>query len=161
LTKQLIKSDSFGNKSATTRATKVGDLVFLMGHISTDNCEEEVVGKGDITTQTRRVFDLMRLTMEDAGGTLDDLVHLVIYTTSRDQIPQVGEIRKEFFKGDWPTSSTIIAKSLSDPDFLIEIEGIAALTHNEIIRSSRLGDTPPRSRAIKAGNLVFSWAAFQ
>ena len=155
MTKTTIRSPRLGDQFPTTRAVKSGNLIFLMGHVSVDDQSKEVVGKGDITTQTRRVFDRMKIALEDAGGKLEDLVHLVIYTTDRSQIPHVGQVRSEHFKGDWPTSSTVIVKALGNPECMIEIEGIAAVSPKEIIRSSRLGDSPPRSRAIKSDDFVF------
>ena len=159
MAKQLLRSPQLGDQFPTTRAIKSDNLIFLMGHVSVDDQRKEVVGKGDITAQTRRVFDRMKIALEDAEATLDDLVQITIYATDRSQLPQIRQVREEYFKGDWPASTTVIVKALGNPDCLVEIEGIAitkeARASRKIIRVPSLGDTFPTSRAIVVDGLVF------
>jgi enamine deaminase RidA (YjgF/YER057c/UK114 family) len=39
----------------------------------------------------------------------------------------VAEVRSEVFRGELPASTLIVVKSLFHPDFLIEVEGVAAV----------------------------------
>jgi len=39
----------------------------------------------------------------------------------------VAEARSEVFRGELPASTLIVVRSLFNPDFLIEVEGVAAV----------------------------------
>ena len=55
-------------------------LIFLSGQLSRD-AEGNLVGAGDMAEQTRQCIRNMRTVLEAAGGTLDDIVSIVVYTT--------------------------------------------------------------------------------
>ncbi|MGI0086160.1 MAG: RidA family protein, partial [Nitrososphaerales archaeon] len=64
-----------------------------------------------------------------AGGDLTNIVSTKVYVRSIDDFYNSGasKIRREVFKKEFPTSTLVEIKRLADPDFLIEIEAIAAL----------------------------------
>jgi 2-iminobutanoate/2-iminopropanoate deaminase len=45
---------------------------------------------GDITAQTRKTLDNMKLTLAAAGATLDDVVKVTVYLANVDDRPQVN-----------------------------------------------------------------------
>ena len=57
---------------------KVGNLIFVGGQISADN-RGRTIGKGDIATQTRNVFEHIRTVLRAAGADLSDIVRLNTY----------------------------------------------------------------------------------
>ena len=62
-----------------------------------------------------------------AGGDLNDLMKITTYITRIEEFPAVAEARSAIFQGELPASTLIVVKSLFHPDFLIEVEGIAAI----------------------------------
>jgi enamine deaminase RidA (YjgF/YER057c/UK114 family) len=86
-----------------------------------------VVGKGDIKAQTKQVFANLKAVLEEAGGTLDDLVMTTTYIVDRDYREGYNEVRRGIYKSDPPTSTLVIVKGLAHPDYLIEIAGIAVI----------------------------------
>jgi enamine deaminase RidA (YjgF/YER057c/UK114 family) len=78
-------------------------------------------------TQARQVFQNLRQVLQAAGGDLKDLMKITTYITNIEAFPAVAEVRGEVFQGELPASTLIVVKSLFHPDFLIEVEGIAAV----------------------------------
>ena len=103
-----------------------GKLLFVAGQTASDQ-NGNVVGKGDIKAQTKQVFANLKAVLEEAGGTLDDLVMTTTYITDREYREGYNEVRRGLYKKDPPTSTLVIVKGLAHPDYLIEIAGIAVI----------------------------------
>jgi reactive intermediate/imine deaminase len=103
-----------------------GRLVYISGQVAWD-ATGNIVGKGDIAAQARQVFQNLRQVLQAAGGDLPDLMRITTYITKLEDFPAVAQIRGEVFQGQLPASTLIVVKSLFHPDFLIEVEGIAAI----------------------------------
>jgi enamine deaminase RidA (YjgF/YER057c/UK114 family) len=90
-----------------------------------------IIGKGDMRVQTLQALDYVKRTVEAAGASWDDIVHMTFFFTDRekwhrDAIPA----RVEFFgthskTGELPCITSIGVASLMHPDMLIEIEATA------------------------------------
>ena len=103
-----------------------GKLLFIAGQTASDK-DGNVVGKGNIVAQTEQVFANMKAVLKAAGGTIDDLVMTTTYIVDRKYREGYNEVRKGLYKKDPPTSTLVIIKGLADPDYLIEIAGIAVI----------------------------------
>ena len=103
-----------------------GKLLFVAGQTAADR-EGRVVGKGDIKAQTAQVFANLKAVLEEAGGTLDDLVMTTTYIVDREYREGYNEVRRGIYKSAPPTSTLVIVKGLAHPDYLIEIAGIAVI----------------------------------
>lgn len=101
-------------------------LIFLSGQLSRDE-NGQLVGPGDMAEQTRQCIRNMRSVLEAAGGTLDDIVSIVVYTTDMRQFKEIVQSRTEFFIGKLPTSTIVEVNHLADPGLLIEFQATAAL----------------------------------
>jgi 2-iminobutanoate/2-iminopropanoate deaminase len=111
-------------KMATRR--EGGQLLYVSGQVAWDT-SGNIVGKGDMRTQARQVFQNLRQVLQAAGGDLKDLMKITTYITKIEDFPAVAEVRSEVFQGELPASTLIVVKSLFHPDFLIEVEGVAAV----------------------------------
>ena len=103
-----------------------GKLLFVAGQTASDK-DGNVVGKGDIEAQTRQVFDNLRAVLKAAGGTLDNLVMTTTYITGREYREGYNRARSGQYKKTSPTSTLVIVSGLANPDYLIEINGIAVI----------------------------------
>ncbi|TFL14861.1 RidA family protein [Pusillimonas caeni] len=101
-------------------------LIFLSGQLSRDE-NGRLVGAGDMEEQTRQCIRNMETVMKEAGGTLRDIVSLVVYTCDVREFKKIVSARMEFFKEDLPTSTIVEVNHLADPGLLIEFQAIAAL----------------------------------
>jgi len=103
-----------------------GRLVYISGQVAWD-AEGNTVGRGDIRAQARQVFQNLRQVLQEAGGDLSDLLKMTTYVTRLDDYPAVVEVRQEFFPDGLPASTLIVVASLFHTDWLLEVEGMAAI----------------------------------
>ena len=103
-----------------------GRLLYISGQVSRGS-DGNVIGKGDMRTQARQVLQNLRQVLQAAGGDYTDLMKMTTYITNIEDFPALAEIRAELFQGELPASTLIVVKSLFHPDFLIEVEGVAAI----------------------------------
>jgi enamine deaminase RidA (YjgF/YER057c/UK114 family) len=109
--------------------TAQGKLAFVAGQVSLDK-EGNVVGKGDLKAQTQQVFENLKTALAAAGASPRDLVKIVIYVVNYNpsQIPVLRDARQAFLGSAEPPASTLVGvQALAREDFLIEIEGVAAV----------------------------------
>ncbi len=101
-------------------------LIFLAGQLARD-ADGNLIGAGDMAEQTRQCIRNMRTVLEAAGGTLDDIVSIVVYTTDMREFKNIVAARTEFFFDKLPTSTIVEVNHLADPGLMIEFQAIAAL----------------------------------
>jgi 2-iminobutanoate/2-iminopropanoate deaminase len=75
---------------------------------------------GGIREQTRVTLENLRMTVEAAGGIMDDVVQIQVYLTSRDDFAGMNEVYAGFFQSPYPNRATLVAGNLI-PGGLIEI----------------------------------------
>jgi enamine deaminase RidA (YjgF/YER057c/UK114 family) len=106
--------------------TEPGRVLFIAGQTASDK-DGNVVGKGDIEAQTTQVFENIVAVLEEAGGSFDNLVMTTTYITDRKYREGYNRVRQRYYKQEPPTSTLVIVSGLANPDYLIEIAGIAVL----------------------------------
>lgn len=106
-------------------------LIGQTGEFSTDAKESPVLA------QTWFVLDRIRATVEDAGGSMADVVRLVQYFRNLDHFPLYSRVRKLFFPGDPPASTVVeVSEMLPTADILIEVEATAWVPLDRTRRAS-------------------------
>ena len=108
-----------------SQAVRAGDTVYLSGQIPLDPQTMELV-EGDIGARARRVFDNLTAVMQEAGGSLSDIVKLTIYLVDLEQFGQVNEVMAEYFDAPFPSRATIAVAALPK-GAPIEVEAVAHL----------------------------------
>jgi enamine deaminase RidA (YjgF/YER057c/UK114 family) len=107
-----------------------GRIIFIAGQTALDR-DGNVVGKGDFAKQAAQVFDNLTIALRAAGCTAANLVKLTVFLTDMDNLTAYREARNRFFASVTPPAApavTLVEVSrLYGPDFLIEIEAIAAI----------------------------------
>jgi enamine deaminase RidA (YjgF/YER057c/UK114 family) len=78
--------------------------------------------------QTRQVFRNLGTALATAGATWADVVKLTFYVVDTDELPAVRAVRDEFVNVAAPPTSTLVkVAGLFRPEFLIEVEAVAAV----------------------------------
>ena len=108
-----------------SQAGRAGDTVYLSGQIPLDPQTMELV-EGDIGARARRVFDNLTAVMQEAGGSLSDIVKLTIYLVDLEQFGQVNEVMAEYFDAPFPSRATVAVAALPK-GAPIEVEAVAHL----------------------------------
>jgi len=94
-----------------SQAVRAGNIVYFSGQIPLDPASGAIV-EGDISAQTRRVFDNLTAVAEAAGGSLAQVVRVGIYVTDLANFAAVNAVMSEYFKQPYPARSTIEVSAL-------------------------------------------------
>ena len=101
-----------------------GRTIYVSGCGAIDE-SGKLVGRGDITAQTRKTLDNMKLALAAAGATLADVVKVTVYLGNVEDRQKVNEVRKEYFGAAKPASTLIEISRFAIDGMLIEIEAVA------------------------------------
>jgi enamine deaminase RidA (YjgF/YER057c/UK114 family) len=106
-----------------------GRIIFIAGQTAVDR-DGNVIGKDDFAAQATQVFCNLAIALDAAGCTAANLVKLTVYLTDMDNLTRYREARNRFFASVTPTAAPAVTlvevAKLYGPDFMIEIEAIAA-----------------------------------
>ncbi|HVI57063.1 MAG TPA: RidA family protein [Luteibacter sp.] len=108
-----------------SQAVRAGSTVYFSGQIPLDPATGNLV-EGDITLQTRRVFDNLVAVAEAAGGKLADIVRVGIYVTDLGNFAAVNAVMAEYFQQPYPARSTIEVSGLPK-GAQVEVDAILVL----------------------------------
>jgi len=125
---------------AFPHAKRVGNLLFLSGIGPRTRGSKEIPGvmldaagnivSYDIGAQCRAVFENVRLVLEDAGATWQDIIDVTVFLTNmKNDFPIYNRLYAEYFAGPGkpnPTRTTIEVGALPTP-IAIELKVIAAV----------------------------------
>lgn len=75
--------------------------------------------------QAKAIFSKIKALIEAAGGTMADVVKVIIYVTDITRREEVWRARREFFTGNFPVSTLVEVRALAVPAIKVEIEAIA------------------------------------
>ena len=89
-----------------SQAVRSGSQVFLSGQIPIDPATGQLV-EGDISVQSRRVFDNLSAVCAAAGGSLDHVMRVGIYLMDLGDFAAVNAVMAEYFTAPYPARSTI------------------------------------------------------
>ena len=125
--REVIKPDwPWAAKLGIPQAVRSGNTVYVSGQTAL-NPEGEIVGRGDMCEQARQAFRNIRVVLEAAGGSMDDIVMLRAYLTDFNKFEGYAKARREVFPEIRCAVTGVEVSRLIDPDLMIEIEAIAHL----------------------------------
>ena len=112
-----------------SHAAKIGPgtVLFVAGQVALD-VNGNLVGSGDVRAQSQQVFKNLQAVVEAAGGKFRDIVKLNVYIVDVSKLADHREVRDRYIDVNNPPTSTVVpVAALFRPEFLIEIEAVAAL----------------------------------
>ena len=80
----------------------------------------------DVEAQATLCFEAIASILADGGMGLNDLVRLNAYVSGREHLAGYMEVRDRFVSSPPPASTLIIVAGFARPEFLVEVEAIAA-----------------------------------
>lgn len=111
------------NYSAAVRA---GDFVYAAGQIGLN---DDGSMPEDDATQFKNAFDRMKIVLEAAGASLDDVVELVSYHVGMLERPthltEFREVKDQYINAPFPTWTILDVAGLARAGLVIEIKAIA------------------------------------
>ena len=102
-------------------------MVYLSGQTPTDASYK--VRSADFREQAHAVYDNIEIALRTAGAALHNIVKTTTYLTDASNIPMVREVRSERYRNlrAPPANTLLVVSRLAEPEFLIEIDVVAAL----------------------------------
>jgi len=129
---QRVNPEELGRPSGFSHAVSVtaGRLVFLAGQTGIGR-DGKVVG-GGVVAQFEQALGNLLTALAAAGGQPTDLVSLTIYSVDvpgyQAHAKQIGAVWRRLAGLDYPAMAAVGVTRLWDPDALVEIQGIAAVS---------------------------------
>jgi reactive intermediate/imine deaminase len=105
-----------------SQAVKAGNMVYFSGQIPLVPATMELVN-GDISVQTRQVFENLQAVAIAAGGNLAQCAKINISLTDLGNFAAVNEVMKEYFKPPYPARACVGVAALPK-GAEVEIEAI-------------------------------------
>jgi enamine deaminase RidA (YjgF/YER057c/UK114 family) len=109
-----------------SRAVRIGNIIEVAGTTAMD--KDVLIGKGDLYTQTKFIFQKIEKALHEAGASLNDVVRTRMFVTNISQWEEAGKAHGEFFKTIKPVSTMVEVSRLINDDMLIEIEVTAIVS---------------------------------
>jgi 2-aminomuconate deaminase len=118
-------------------ARQVGNLLFLSGIGPRERGKKDIPGvkldsdgnivSYDIKSQCHSVFKNVRMVLEDAGSSWENLIDVTVFLTNmKDDFEIYNQLYSEYFKKNQPSRTTIEISSLPTP-IAIELKCIATV----------------------------------
>jgi enamine deaminase RidA (YjgF/YER057c/UK114 family) len=110
-----------------SHVARAGNTLFIAGQLAI-NPTGAVVGVGDARAQARQCYANLATILAHYGGGLRHLMKTTTYITHWAYRPLVAAARDELFPAPpYPANTLVVVQGLAEPQFLVEIEGIAVL----------------------------------
>ena len=122
-TKQVIFTEKAGVPLGPfSQAVRAGDFIYVSGTVPVDPETGEVVAK-DLETQTRRVFDNIKIVLGAAGATMDDLVMVTVHLQDVDAWADFNQVYRSYFTDYLPARMTFEGRP--PLGFLVDVDAVA------------------------------------
>jgi enamine deaminase RidA (YjgF/YER057c/UK114 family) len=110
------------------QAVVANGVVYIRGPVGQDLDTRENVGVGDLEAQADQAMSNIKTLVEEAGGTMEDIVKVVVYLTDIRFRETVYRTMGKWLKGVYPVSTGIVVSALARPEWLVEIDATAVLS---------------------------------
>jgi enamine deaminase RidA (YjgF/YER057c/UK114 family) len=103
-------------------------LVFVAGQEPEDE-KGNLVGRGDLATQAHQVFANVGRALAAGGARPDQVAKITIYVVGHrpEYLPAIEEARVEVFGDHKPADTLVGVQTLSQPEYLIEVDAFAVI----------------------------------
>ena len=119
-------SKPFSNYAQVVTVVGAKKLVFCAGQVAAD-VDGTVLPPDDFKAQTKMVMKNLKNALAAGGAKLSDVTKVTIYICNPHDVPKARGILHDYFGKHPPGSTLCILRGLANPNFLLEIEAIAAV----------------------------------
>lgn len=98
-----------------------------------------------IEEQTEAVWQNIRMVLAGAGMGISDVVKVNSFITQPENFPKFAQVRAKYLGEHRPASTLLVVRGLARPEFLVEVEAIAA----KAAPPARASVRPPRHAAVR------------
>ena len=119
-------SKPFTNYAHVVTVEGAKKLVFCAGQVAAD-VDGKVLPPDNFEAQAKMVMKNLTNALAAGGAKLSDVTKVTIYICNPHDVPKARGILHDYFGGHPPGSTLCILRGLANPNFLLEIEAIAAV----------------------------------
>jgi aminoacrylate peracid reductase len=123
---ETTKSEKTGVGVPIAAAARANGMVWTNGVVSADPVTGALVG-GDIRVQTRRVLENLKMVLEKAGTSFENVVMVHTFLRDMNDWPGYHEVYIEYFDHKAPPPRYTVRAEMADPRWLIEIHMTAVV----------------------------------
>ncbi len=118
LKKEKFNIDKTGEDDiGYTQAVKVGNTIYVSGS----------VGWGKMEDALKLAYDEIDKSLKNYNASFANVVKENLYATALDSVIKYKDIRRNYYKNDFPAATWVEVKRLYDPGLVVEVEVIAVL----------------------------------
>jgi 2-iminobutanoate/2-iminopropanoate deaminase len=119
-------SKPFSNYAHVVTVEGAKKLVFCAGQVAAD-IDGKVLAPDSFEAQAKMVMKNLKNALAAGGAKLADVTKVTIYICNPHDVSKARGILSDYFGDDPPASTLCILRGLANPNFLLEIEAIAAV----------------------------------
>lgn len=108
------------------QAVVANNTVYLRGQVGTD-FDGNLVGRGDPAAQAEQAMANVFQLLEEAGSEPNHIAKITVYITDHRHREPVYRVIGRWLKGVYPVSTGLVVSGLAHPEWLMEIDVIAAI----------------------------------
>ncbi|SDI00670.1 RidA family protein [Lutimaribacter saemankumensis] len=126
-TRDTYPEQKLDNDLAQAVVTSGGRIVWMRGQCPQELDTAVNIDSHDPVEQTHKVMQNIRQLIEEAGGTMEHLVKVVVYITDVRHREAVYRTMGEYIRGVHPVSTGLVVQALARPEWLVEIDATAVI----------------------------------
>ncbi|MGV6849709.1 MAG: RidA family protein [Marinibacterium sp.] len=126
-TADTYPEQSLDNDLCQAVVTHGGRTVWMRGQCPQDLDTATSISSHDPAEQTHKVMQNIRQLIEEAGGSMEHLVKVVVYITDVRHREAVYRTMGEYIAGVHPVSTGLVVQALARPEWLVEIDATAVI----------------------------------
>ncbi|MDQ1847835.1 RidA family protein [Gemmobacter fulvus] len=126
-TKDTYPEQRLDNDLCQAVATRGGTTLWMRGQCPQDLDTAVNIKGNDPVEQTHKVMQNIRQLVEEAGGSMNHVVKLVVYLTDVRHREAVYRTMGEYIKGVHPVCTGLTVVALARPEWLVEIDATAVI----------------------------------
>lgn len=126
-TRETYPEQNLDNDLCQAVVTRGGSTVYMRGQCPQNLDDAKNIDSHDPVEQTHKVMQNIKQLIEEAGGTMEHLVKVVVYITDVRHRESIYRTMGEYIKGVHPCSTGLVVQALARPDWLVEIDATAVI----------------------------------
>jgi len=103
------------------QVVKVGNTIYISG-VPTSELNPDGIS---------RLYQTLEKCLNSFGATAKDVVKETLYTTDIETMKSHNSVRKEFYKGDYPSATWVQIDRLYEPNAKLEVDLVAIITNQK------------------------------
>ena len=126
-TKDTYPEQKLDNDLCHVVITEGGKTIWMRGQCPQNLDDGVNINSTDPAKQTHKVMQNIIQLIEEAGGSINHLVKIVVYITDIKNRETVYDVIGEYTKGVPPVSTGLVVQSLARSEWLVEIDATAVI----------------------------------